>query len=107
MATISLPHVGPAPWLVTIETPNTTMQVPARDQHDAISAAWFQATGHAGHDYQVTIRIQGPGQALPTLTIPAALITGWPDPEPAAWELEPEPVEYEEDEIAAAFCNVR
>ncbi len=105
MATSTLPQ--PAPWTVTVDTGCYMHQVHAHTELTALQAAWFQATAHAGHDYQVTIRIDGPGQALPALMIPAALITGWPDPEPQAWELEPEPVEYEEDELAAAFGNVR
>jgi hypothetical protein len=96
MATVSLPHVGPALWTVIVETPTTTIRVPARDDQTALQAAWFQATAHAGHAYRVNIRIVGPGAALPPLTIPAA--NDWPEPEPEPWELAGALVEYEEAE---------
>ena len=105
MAPASLPQ--PTPWTVVVDTGSYVHQVPARDRQEAVTAAWFQATGHAGRDYPVTIRITGPGQPLPTLTIPATYISGWPEPEPHAWELEPELVEEEEDELLVALATWR
>jgi hypothetical protein len=105
MASTSLPP--PAPWTVVVDTGSYVHHVSACDRQEAVTAAWFQAAGHAGRDYPVTIRIEGPGQPLPTLTIPATYITGWPEPEPDAWELEPEPVEEEEDELLAALATWR
>ena len=63
MATATLPQ--PAPWTVIVETDQTIHQITARDEHAAIRAAWFQATSHAGHDYAVTIHIEGPGTTFP------------------------------------------
>ncbi len=103
MATPTLPQ--PTPWTVIVETDQTIHQIQARDENAAIRTAWFQATSHAGHDYAVTIHIEGPGISFPALTVPAALLTRWPDPEPEPWELEPEPVEYEEDELVAALAG--
>lgn len=93
----------PAPWTVIVETEHTLRHFPACDEYRALRAAWVQATTHAGQEYAVTIRIDGPDRCFPALTIPAAM----PDPEPEAWELEPEPVEDEEDDILAALATWR
>ncbi len=100
MAPFIVPHAGPSAFTVVVETPSTTIRVPARDAQAAFQAAWFQATGHAGNAYAVTVRIEGPGSPLPVLVIPAR--DTWPDVEPAPWELEPEPLEIEEDEAVYA-----
>ncbi len=85
----------PASWTIVVTTDHTTLNIPACDEAAAVRAAWFQAACHAGHDYGVTIRIDGPGATFPAITIPAT----WPDPEPQPWDLNPEPIELEEDEL--------